>query len=118
LDIPTICQRLFYRDEELLDGTATLGSLGVVANSRFDMRQLKTKNDFDSDDNVPISKRREAEGKGFGGTVLLGRSSSHASSPTNSRGATPLQATEKSCPTCTLTNPIAAFACEVCETCF
>ncbi|KII88369.1 hypothetical protein PLICRDRAFT_92113 [Plicaturopsis crispa FD-325 SS-3] len=101
-DIATICQRVFYRGKELEDNSATVESIGILADDLVDIREEQEVDEIpsDIDDGPPIKKKREEE-KGFGGTVL--------------GGAKIQTQKEKSCRVCTLVNPVAALTCEACD---
>lgn len=111
LKIPTICQRLFYKNEELEDSSTTVESLGILMNDMLDLRE----EGGDEESNGGPRKRR-AEEKGFGGTLLA--TSSLANLPwdagTSSEGEPPHEAT-RACPTCTYDNPTENSVCDVCQ---
>ncbi|KAJ7087835.1 hypothetical protein C8R44DRAFT_28584 [Mycena epipterygia] len=111
LDIPTICQRLFYEGHELEDNTATVASLQILANSIIDLKQENEIHEISDSEEVPKSKRRD-EGGGFGGT-LLGRTEGRSSSPPKPVEAPP--PTEKACRTCTYSNPVDLPVCGMCN---
>ncbi len=76
MSIPTICQRLFYREVELEDNEVTVADLSILANDVLDLREESEVHDLDSDIEVsPPTKRKREEGGGFGGTLLGGHSS-------------------------------------------
>jgi len=113
LNIPTICQRLFYGGHELDDNTATVASLQIYANDVIDLKEENEVHEISDSEEVPKSKRRD-EG-GFGGT-LLGRTEGRSSSPPKPAPLPP--PTEKACRTCTFSNPVDLLACGVCDTLF
>ncbi|KAJ7775067.1 hypothetical protein B0H16DRAFT_1672615 [Mycena metata] len=113
LNIPTICQRLFYGNDELDDNTATVASLRIFANSIIDLKEENEVHEISDSEEVPKRKKRRDEGGGFGGTVL-GRT--EAGSPPTP--VEPLPPTEKPCRACTFSNPIGSFACDLCNTPF
>jgi ubiquitin carboxyl-terminal hydrolase 48 len=123
LNIPTICQRLYYQGDELGDNAATVTSLGILANDVLDLREKGEDKDAltsDSDD-VPAKKKRREEGGGFGGTLLGGGSKAAVlplplttvQPPVNS-----VKADEKPCTACTFSNPLSVAVCTVCGTAF
>ncbi|KAF8557305.1 cysteine proteinase [Imleria badia] len=116
LKIPTICQRLFYKGQELQDNTVTVESLGILMNDTLDLRE-ETENE-ESLSHSPegrASKRRKEE-KGFGGT-LLAASASYASlsadTGTSSEGEGH-ESTTKTCPACTFHNSLDSLLCGMC----
>ncbi|KAJ8519465.1 hypothetical protein ONZ45_g3579 [Pleurotus djamor] len=112
LNIPTICQRLFYQGKELHENTATAELLGLLANDILDLREENEVHDVDSDIEVePPTKRQREEGGGFGGTLLA------SSQPSSSRETSPTQAQPlgKACPQCTFVNTGDAGLCEMCD---
>jgi hypothetical protein len=122
LDVPTICQRLFYRGTELEDSSATIKSLGILANDLLELRQEKEDeerlhSDVDEDRATP---RRKEEGRAFGGT-LLGTDSPNRVMNGHSSGIEvsepiPFRADKRHCHTCTYSNPSSSQACEMCGT--
>ncbi|KAF9820152.1 hypothetical protein IEO21_01585 [Rhodonia placenta] len=71
LNVPVISQRLFYRGAELEDSSATVLSLGILANDFLDLREQTEDIDLLSDtDNERDKRKRRKEGPGFGGTLL------------------------------------------------
>lgn len=131
LDIPTICQRLFYQGHELLDNEATVATLGVLSNDVFDLREVKEDVDLldDSDTDRPPAKRRREEGRAFGGTLLAGDFSSDREIPDDTgteagseRGSSVGFQDERgvgeeiACSICTFKNPSEAVACQMCGT--
>ncbi|KAH6918351.1 hypothetical protein BKA70DRAFT_13800 [Coprinopsis sp. MPI-PUGE-AT-0042] len=113
-EIPTICQKLFFKDEELIDNEATIESLAIAANDTLYLEQISEALEVDSDSEQPAKRRRREEGQGFNGTILGGFStdSSQPSSRANTPGS--LMA-EKPCKSCTFSNPAHAQSCEMCE---
>lgn len=133
MDIPTICQRLFYQGDELLDNEATVATLGVLSNDIFDLREVKEDEELlnDSDTDRPPTKRRREEGRAFGGTLLAGDFSSDREVPEDSMtdlgsergssvGVQDLHGTTAggaiACSACTYVNSAEMGACEMCET--
>ncbi|KDQ34247.1 hypothetical protein PLEOSDRAFT_152885 [Pleurotus ostreatus PC15] len=113
MSIPTICQRLFYRDIELEDNGVSVADLSILANDVLDLREESEVHDIDSDTEVsPPTKRKREEGGGFGGTLLGG----HSSQPSSSREVTPQEDNFLSCRVCTFANAIDADACSMCNT--
>ncbi|KAG9318845.1 hypothetical protein JVU11DRAFT_949 [Chiua virens] len=116
LKIPTICQRLFYKDQELLDNTVTVESLGILMNDTLDLRE-----EAENEDNLlnspdgRASKRRKEE-KGFGGT-LLATSTSYASLSADTGTSSEGEGHEpaKPCPACTFANPVDSLVCTMCK---
>jgi hypothetical protein len=116
LKIPTICQKLFYKGQELLDNTVTVESLGILMNDTLDLREeAENEDNLSNSPDGRASKRRKEE-KGFGGT-LLAASASYASlsadTGTSSEGEGHESAT-KPCPACTYDNPLDNLSCEMC----
>jgi len=112
LNIPTICQRLFHRGCELTDNAATTASLDFYANDVVDVRQENEIVESDSDSG---ETRTRDEGRGFGGTLLVGGSDQASSNPDK---VTPPFPAEKSCSACTFSNGLDAVKCLMCETLF
>ncbi|KAK7054721.1 hypothetical protein VNI00_003184 [Paramarasmius palmivorus] len=76
LNIPTICQRLFYREQELQDSSMTVGSLNLFANDILEFQEQNEVHELsDTDEDV---NRPQDEGRAFSGT-LLGSSSNYFS---------------------------------------
>ncbi|KIJ69021.1 hypothetical protein HYDPIDRAFT_178940 [Hydnomerulius pinastri MD-312] len=117
LKIPTICQRLFYKDQELEDSAVTVESLGILMNDTLDLREEAEDDNLAAGADGRARKRRKEE-KGFGGT-LLAASASYASlsgdAGTSSEGEPPQEPSSRKCPTCTYLNPAENLVCEVCE---
>ncbi|KAF7338128.1 hypothetical protein MVEN_02037600 [Mycena venus] len=112
LNIPTICQRLFYGSQELDDNTATVASLQIFADAVLALQVENEIHELSDSEEVPKKKSKQRdEGGGFGGTVL-GRSENRSSSPPK---PTP---TEKACRTCTFSNPVEELACGMCNEVF
>ena len=120
--IPTICQRLFYKGQELEDNSATVAALQVLANDVLDLREAEEVLDINSDsDERPAIKRRREEGPAFGGTLLGNSDSAWSSSPEDTPGTPgpPYPGVqEKACLACTFSNPVRALSCEICDTIF
>ncbi|KAF4603807.1 hypothetical protein EYR38_004223 [Pleurotus pulmonarius] len=113
MSIPTICQRLFYREVELEDNEVSVADLSILANDVLDLREESEVHDIDSDTEVsPPTKRKREEGGGFGGTLLGG----HSSQPNSSREVTPQEDNFLSCRVCTFANAIDTEACSMCDT--
>ena len=68
LNVPMICQRLFYKDHELEDNSTTVESLGILMDDTLHLHE-------EGKDSDP--RKRWVEEKGFGGTPLV-MLSSHA----------------------------------------
>jgi hypothetical protein len=119
LNIPTICQRLFYHGLELDDSSATVQSIGILANDTLDLREESEDNDrLNSDSDVShAKKKRRQEERGFSGTLLGGGKSDEGH---NDRDGVPTdgQADEKICFACTFANPPNVTFCGVCDTSF
>ncbi|CAA7271556.1 unnamed protein product [Cyclocybe aegerita] len=113
--IPTICQRLFYKEKELEDNSATVEELGLFANDILDLREVVEINS-DSDE-TPANKRRREEGPGFGGTLLGNADSCWSSSPEQTP-APHFSNQEKACRACTFSNTFDALSCQMCDTNF
>lgn len=111
LKIPMICQRLFYKNEELEDNSTTVESLGILMNDTLDLREEGEEGDSDGG-----PRKRRAEEKGFGGTLLATSSFTSLSwdAGTSSEGE-PLHEATRACPTCTYDNPPENNACDVCH---
>ena len=120
MDIPTICQRLFYGGHELQDNNVTVATLGILANDILDLREEKEDGDLldDSDADGPGARRRD-EGPGFRGTLLFGEQMSDSAIPyedsMSERTSTPMDV-DKSCPACTFNNPANVSTCAICLT--
>lgn len=124
--IPTICQRLFLREQELQDNEVTMEDLQVFANEILDLREANEVHEIDSDlDDQPVKKRKRELERGFDGTLLSGgvgdhepgryqSSDSHEDTP---YGFSPASS-EKVCAACTLLNAYDAIVCKVCDTLF
>ncbi|KAF7363613.1 hypothetical protein MSAN_01018400 [Mycena sanguinolenta] len=112
LNIPTICQRLYYGNQELDDNTATVASLQIFANSIIDLKEENEVHEISDSEEVPRKKGRRREEGGFGGTVL-GRTENRSSSPPKPAEASP--PTEKACRTCTYSNPVDEISCAMCN---
>lgn len=103
-----ICQRLFYKDHELEDNSTTVESLGILMDDTLHLRE-------EGEDGGP--RKRRAEEKGFGGT-LLAMSSSHAGlsydTGTSSEGEASHEAA-RTCQRCTFNNPPEHLVCDACQ---
>lgn len=111
LKIPTICQKLFYKNQELEDNTATAESLGVLMNDVLDLRE---EGEVDGSDDGTWRKRAE---KGFRGTLLATtacQANLSCDAGTSSEGE-PSHEAVKACPSCTYNNPSDALLCGMCE---
>ncbi|KAI0273307.1 cysteine proteinase [Gloeopeniophorella convolvens] len=118
LDIPTICQRLFYQGRELHDSAARVSALGILANGVLDLREAPEDAALlDADADAHAGRAPEADFGGFGGTLLArGWTSESLLEDTASEGASPAPAeVTKACAMCTFENPSGAVACEMCE---
>ncbi|KAF9454646.1 cysteine proteinase [Macrolepiota fuliginosa MF-IS2] len=121
--IPTICQRLFFRGQELQENEATVESLQVFTNEVLDLREENEVHEIGSDfeEGQPSKKQRRETERGFGGTVLSGEyepeRQSSCSCEDTPHGITPVPS-EKTCTVCTLLNAYDAIACQVCGTIF
>jgi hypothetical protein len=120
LDIPTICQRLFYQGHELVDNSASVAALSILANDVLDLREEEENEELLETDTEAPSQRREADAGGFGGTLLAHgwTSESWPDDTMSDRTATSSPApidTTKPCPMCTFENASSATACEMCE---
>ncbi|KAJ3510286.1 hypothetical protein NLJ89_g4765 [Agrocybe chaxingu] len=115
--IPTICQRLFYKEKELEDNSVTVEALGLFANDTLDLREVEEVVEINSDsDEIPANKRRR-EGPGFGGTLLGNADSCWSSSPEQTP-APHFSNREKACRACTFSNTLDALSCQMCDTNF
>ncbi|KAG8217868.1 hypothetical protein J3R82DRAFT_6034 [Butyriboletus roseoflavus] len=113
--IPTICQRLFYKDQELQDNAVTVESLGILMNDTLDLREeAENEDNLSNSPDGRASKRRKEE-KGFGGT-LLAASASYASLPPDTSTSSEGEGHEsaKPCPVCTYDNPLDNLFCDMC----
>jgi len=113
LKIPTICQRLFYKGQELEDNTVTVESLGVLMNDTLELRE-----EGEDEDNLATSpdgraRKRPKEEKGFGGT-LLATSAAYLSADAGTSSEGESHEATKPCPTCTYSNPPENLHCEIC----
>jgi hypothetical protein len=109
--LPTICQRLFLRGQELEDNTATVESLQIFANDTVELKESGEVVDLTSDTDEPSTRKKKKEGNGFSGT-LLGSADAWSSSPEQTPYRTELK---KECSKCTFSNPSEVSCCEVCE---
>jgi ubiquitin carboxyl-terminal hydrolase 48 len=117
--IPTICQRLFYKGQELEDNSATVAGLQFLADDVLDLREAEEVLDINSDsDERPAIKRRREEGPAFGGTLLGNSDSAWSSSPEDTPGPPYADVQEKACLACTFSNSVKALSCEICDTIF
>ncbi|KAI0064483.1 cysteine proteinase [Artomyces pyxidatus] len=120
LDIPTICQRLFYQGSELQDNRATVASLDILVDDVLDFREAKENADLlDESDADAAPRRREADGGGFGGTLLGGELTSDSmldDTTLSERTSSPPADAARACPACTYQNAASASACEICDT--
>ncbi|KAH9998092.1 cysteine proteinase [Russula compacta] len=120
LDIPTICQRLFYQGHELADNSASVEALSILANDVLDLREEQENEELLETDTEMPCQRGEADGGGFGGTLLARGWTSETlpddtmSDRTATSSPAPMDAT-KPCPMCTFENASSATACEICE---
>ncbi|KAH9981004.1 hypothetical protein BGW80DRAFT_1267806 [Lactifluus volemus] len=109
LDIPTICQRLFYKGHELADNSASVAALSILANDVLDLREEQENEELlESDTETPQQQRREADGADLAAHDTM-------SDRTATSSPAPMDAT-KPCPMCTFENASAATSCEICET--
>ncbi|KAH9993782.1 cysteine proteinase [Russula vinacea] len=121
LDIPTICQRLFYQGCELTDSSASVAALSILANDVLDLREEQENEELLETDTEMPPQRRETDGGGFGGTLLARGWTSESlpddtmSDRTATSSPAPMDAT-KPCPKCTFDNASSAAACEMCAT--
>ncbi|KAF8843558.1 cysteine proteinase [Paxillus ammoniavirescens] len=113
LKIPTICQRLFYKDQELADNTVTVESLGILMNDTLDLRE-----EAENEDNLTTSpdgraRKRRKEEKGFGGTLLSASGATLSADAGTSSEGEPHETT-KPCPACTFRNLAEDLLCQMC----
>ena len=115
---------MFYRGLELEDNAVTAESLGILADDVLDLREEAEDNGTLTDsDTTHIKKKRREEGRGFGGTLLIGSSQPGSRSSTE---ATEMEVEHepahhgitKSCSACTYVNLAEASACDICGTLF
>ena len=119
--MPTICQRLFFRGQELQENEVTVEELRMFANEILDLREANEVHELDSDvDKQPVKKRKRETERGFGGTLLsVGTDERCHSSDSCEDIHDPLQVlSEKVCTVCTLLNAHDAIVCQVCDTPF
>jgi len=102
---------LFHHGQELEDNSATVASLGVLANDVLDLREESEVDGSIASDSeeTPATKKRREEERGFGGTLLGQLSNVRAPSPSN---------LERPCPVCTFCNPPEVSICSMCTTPF
>jgi len=118
LDIPIISQRLFYHGAELEDSSATVLSLGILANDQLDLKEQTEDADIYSDSDTEGDKRKKRkEGRGFGGTLLSGITSSPDSQDLAPQSEA-IAPSSKSCSACTFDNDTDARVCTMCDTAF
>jgi ubiquitin carboxyl-terminal hydrolase 48 len=79
------------------------------------MLEVRQENEVVESDSDSGETRTRDEGRGFGGTLLVGGSDRASSSP--DKGTPPLPAA-KSCSACTFSNESDAIECSMCETLF
>ncbi|TFY82365.1 hypothetical protein EWM64_g1642 [Hericium alpestre] len=118
LNVPTICQRLFYEGRELEDNALTVPALGILANDVLDLREENEDVDLldeESESDVPRKKKRD-EGGGFGGTLLSGNLTSDSLVDTQSETMSTPPTSDGICPACTYANLRTALVCEICDT--
>jgi len=120
LDIPTICQRLFFKGVELTDNSAMAVSLGIMANDTLDLREEKENDDaFNSDTELDTGRERRDEGRAFGGTVLGGYSRKPTTSGdeegTERQSSPEVIQIPNSCPACTFINSDGLSFCTICD---
>jgi len=114
--LPTICQRLFYRGQELEDNSVTVESLKIFANDAIYVREVEEIINITSDSEVsPSREQRRKERPGFSGTVLGSADVSWCSSPTSTP---PVDQRDKTCLACTFSNTCDALHCQICDTPF
>ncbi|KAF8587403.1 cysteine proteinase [Ramaria rubella] len=112
LEIPTICQRLFFKGRELTDNQETVASLGILANDTLDLWEAKENDDAFNSDVEPEFHCRE-EGRAFGGTILSGVAKKASSE--KDRGSSPEAVlTLNHCPVCTFINEDDQSTCDMC----
>jgi len=106
IDAPPIHQKLYRSGEELVDDSATLEQLGVIAHDELTLR-LPEQMPIDNHKN---QDHDEASYKAFGGTVLGGTMAAGGKTGSDN------QALSVSCPACTYWNAAGVNLCEMCET--
>jgi len=122
LSIPTVYQRLFHRGMELEDNAVTAESLGILANDSLDLREeAEDDGTLTESDTTHVKKKRREEGRGFGGTLLIGSSQPGSRSSTEATEMDvdrepPHPGKVKSCSACTFANCLEAIACDMCDT--
>jgi hypothetical protein len=116
---------LFYQGLELEDNAVTAESLGILADDVLDLREeAEDDGTLTDSDTTHTKKKRREEGRGFGGTLLIGSSQLGSRSSTES---TEMEVDHepahhdgitKSCSACTYVNLAGASACDICGTLF
>ncbi|KAF8257436.1 hypothetical protein EI94DRAFT_1758186 [Lactarius quietus] len=120
LSIPTICQRLFYQGRELTDNSASVETLGILANDVLDLREEQENEELLDTDTEAPNQRRETDGGGFSGTLLARGWTSESlpddtmSERTATSSPAPMEMA-KPCSMCTFENAPIATVCEICE---
>ncbi|TFK55130.1 cysteine proteinase [Heliocybe sulcata] len=114
-EVPVICQRLFYRGQELDDSSATIGSLGILSNDVIDVQQASEEAMNDESEHAANKKPRIDDGRAFDGT-MLGRQCEPPPDATGQEnvGSAVLEVGE--CSACTYRNVEGAQVCIMCET--
>ena len=115
---------MFYRGLELEDNAVTAASLGILADDVLDLREeVEDDGTMSDSDTTHTKKKRREEGRGFGGTLLIGSSQPGSRSSTE---ATEMEVDHevahpdatKSCSACTYANLLEATTCDICDTLF
>ncbi|KZT28434.1 cysteine proteinase [Neolentinus lepideus HHB14362 ss-1] len=112
--VPSICQRLFCRDQELDDSSATIGGLGILSNDIIDVRQ-QSQEALDETLDTTNKRPRLDDGKAFDGT-MLGRQCDPQPNTRVQQDIEPVLFTDKECSVCTYRNAEGAGICIMCDT--
>ncbi|KAF8480713.1 cysteine proteinase [Gautieria morchelliformis] len=113
-NIPTICQRLYFKNQELSNNLDTVASLGILANDTLELREEKENDDALTSDVEPCSREPRKEGRAFGGTILSGISKTEKPSSEADRHSSPVTPNPNHCPVCTFINPDDLVICSMC----
>lgn len=99
----------------------TAASLGILADDVLDLREeAEDSGTMTDSDTAHLKKKRREEGRGFGGTLLIGSSQPDSRSSTAATDMEVDSETDitKSCSACTYANCLEATACDICSTPF
>ena len=110
----------FYQGRELTDNSASVATLGVLANDVLDLREEQENEELLDTDTEAPNQRRETDGGGFSGTLLARGWTSESlpddtmSERTATSSPAPMEMA-KPCSMCTFENAPIATICEICE---